>query len=282
VSQPKPGARRLIRLAGRRGLLAAGAAVMGALAACAAFAPAFAPYDPLAQDMGARLRPPEPRHLLGTDPLGRDVLSRLIYGGRISLAVSGLAVLVGAVMGVGLGLVAGYQGGLVDHLVTRATDAAISFPGLLLALFLVALFGGSLVNLVIALAFVYGPQFALVVRSRVLAIREQEFMLGAVATGAGVSRILARHVLPNVTTVVLVQATLCLGSAMLTESSLSFLGLGIPPPAPSWGSMLKAGYPYLELAPWVGLAPAVTIFLAVLGLNLVGDGLSDLLDPRAR
>jgi peptide/nickel transport system permease protein len=270
--------RRLLRV--RRTLLV-GATVMAVIAAAAVLAPQVAPHDPLKADVRARLRAPEAGHPLGTDPLGRDILSRLIYGARISLAVSGLAVAAGGVVGVGLGLWAGYQGGLVDHLITRVADAALSFPGLLLALFLVALFGASLINVVAALAFVYAPQFALVVRARALTIREQEFILGAVALGAARGRILGRHILPNVATVALVQATLCLGGAMLTESSLSFLGLGIPPPAASWGSMLKAGYAYLELAPWIALAPAVAIFVAVLGLNLLGSGLSDILDPRA-
>ena len=275
----RPGAAgRLVR---RRAALLAGASVMGLLVVAAVLAPWLAPHDPVQGDVRARLRPPDSRHLLGTDPLGRDILSRLIYGGRISLAISALAVALGATAGVVLGLWAGYQGGMVDHILTRVMDAALSFPGLLLALFLVALFGASLVNVVAALAFVYAPQFALVVRARALTVREQEFVTGAVAAGASVPRILGRHVLPNVITVVLVQATLCLGSAMLTESSLSFLGLGIPPPATSWGAMLKAGYAYLELAPWIALAPALAIFVAVLGLNLLGDGLADLLDPRA-
>jgi peptide/nickel transport system permease protein len=272
---------RVVRLARRRSTLLVGAAVMTILATAAVLAPYIVPYDPLAQDVRARLRAPDPQHPLGTDPLGRDILSRLIYGARISLAVSGLAVMVGVAVGVGLGLWAGYHGGLADHVITRVTDAALSFPGLLMALFLVALFGASLVNVVAALAFVYAPQFALVVRARVLTIREQEFVTGAVAAGASALRILVRHVFPNVATVILVQVTLCLGSAMLTESSLSFLGLGIPPPAASWGAMLKGGYTYLELAPWIALAPALAIFLAVLGLNLLGDGLSDVLDPRA-
>lgn len=258
------------------------AAALGILVMSAVFAEWLAPYGPNEQDILTRLQPPDlATHVLGTDEVGRDILSRLIYGGRISLAISALAVALGATAGVVLGLWAGYQGGMVDHILTRVMDAALSFPGLLLALFLVALFGASLVNVVAALAFVYAPQFALVVRARALTVREQEFVTGAVAAGASVPRILGRHVLPNVITVVLVQATLCLGSAMLTESSLSFLGLGIPPPATSWGAMLKAGYAYLELAPWIALAPALAIFVAVLGLNLLGDGLADLLDPRA-
>jgi peptide/nickel transport system permease protein len=261
-------------------MLLVGATVMAVITAAAILAPQVAPHDPLKADVQARLRPPEASHPLGTDPLGRDILSRLIYGARISLAVSGLAVAAGGAVGVMVGLWAGYQGGLLDHLVTRVADAALSFPGLLLALFLVALFGASLINLVAALAFVYAPQFALVVRARTLTIREQEFVTGAVALGAPQGRILRRHILPNVATVILVQATLCLGGAMLTESSLSFLGLGIPPPAASWGAMLKAGYTYLEQAPWIALAPALTIFVAVLGLNLLGSGLSDVLDPR--
>lgn len=261
-------------------MLTIGGGLVAFVVAGAALAPHAAPYDPLAQDIQARLQAPDLRHPLGTDPLGRDIFSRLVYGARISLGVSGLAVALGGAMGVTIGLIAGYRGGITDHLVTRAMDAAISFPGLLLALFLVALFGSTLPNVVAALAFVYIPQFALVVRARVLTVREQEFVVSAVAMGASARRVLLRHILPTVATVILVQGTLSLGSAMLTEASLSFLGLGVPPPAPSWGTMLKMGYPYAEVAPWVAIAPAVTIFIAVLGINFLGDGLSDALDPR--
>jgi peptide/nickel transport system permease protein len=250
------------------------------LGAVALAAPWLAPYAPTAIFPGSVISPPGPRFLLGTDEVGRDVLSRVLYGARVSLGVAipsvGLAALVGTALGVGLG----YLGGAPDLLAMRVFDVLFAFPPILLAIALVAALGPSAVNLVLTIAVLTLPQFAVLARSATLALTPQEFVQAARALGASHGRLLGAHVLPNIAALLAVQASLSLSIVILVEAALSFLGLGTQPPAPSWGSMLSRGRQYMTIAPWLVLAPGAAIMLAVLGFNLLGDAQRDLLDPR--
>ena len=270
----------------KRALTARGApfgmAVLALVVLMAVVAPLIAPYDPLKQDlMNARLAP-SAEHLLGTDDLGRDVLARVIFGSRVSLIAGLTSVAIGMAIGSLLGLAAGFAGGMVDSLVMRLVDAVLSFPGLVLALALGAVMGAGLFGVVIALGVVYTPTFARLMRGQVLSIREREFVHAARVIGAPAWRILAQHVLPNVATPIVIQASLSIAFAILAEASLSFLGLGVPPPTPSWGGMINQGRGYLQQAPWIVFGPGAALFVTVLGLNFVGDAIRDALDPRIR
>ena len=248
----------------------------------AVFANALAPYSPVEQNAKDRLQAPNATHWLGTDEFGRDILSRLMHGATNSLRVSVISVAFACLLGTILGMVAGYIGGLADNIIMRVMDLLFAFPAILLALFIVTALGPGARNTILAIAIVYTPIFARVSRGPVLAIKTKEFVQAALTLGAPHSRILWRHILPNVSAPILVQVTLALSWAMLTEAGLSFLGLGTIPPNPSWGSMLSDSRLLMELAPWTAVFPGLAIMLGVLGFNLLGDGLRDLLDPRLR
>lgn len=261
------------------GRIGAGLVLLTALAAV--FGPWIVPFDPVAQDLPLRLAGPSAAHPLGLDELGRDILARLLVGARISLLVGTSVVAVSAVVGTAVGAVAGYVGGWVDDLIGRLMDVLLAFPGILLAIALVAVLGPSLTNVVLALAVIGWVGYARLVRGQVLKVRELEYVQAARAVGAPMTRVLTRHVVPATLSAVTVQATLGMAGAIIAEASLSFLGLGVQPPTPSWGSMLDAGRAHLLDAPHLTLFPGLAIALLVLGLNFVGDALRDRLDPRA-
>jgi ABC-type dipeptide/oligopeptide/nickel transport system permease subunit len=271
---------RAQRRAARARLAPFGAAVLLAAAVMAAGAPLLSPHDPLKQNLDNTLARPGGTHLLGTDNVGRDVLSRVIWGTRVSLLAGLVSVTLAAVTGSVLGLAAGYAGGRVDGLVMRAMDAVLSFPPLVLALALGAVLGAGLTGVLLALAVVYTPTFARLMRGQVLAITARDYVDAARALGAPALRIACRHVVPNAATPIVVQASLSVAFAILAEASLSFLGLGIQPPQASWGSMINAGRGYLQQAPWIVFGPGVALFVTVVGLNFVGDAVRDALDPR--
>lgn len=248
--------------------------------AAALFATTLAPYSPIAQHPADRLQPPTQRYLLGTDEFGRDILSRLIHGATNSLLVTGMAVTTATLLGAFLGIVAGYPGGLSDQIIMRLVDLLFAFPAILLALAIAVALGPGIRNTIIAIAVVYTPIFARVTRAAILTIKELEFIEAAHSIGTPHHRIVLRHILPNAVAPLLVQISLALSWAMLTEASLSFLGLGVIPPDPAWGSMLSESRVLMEIAPWMAFAPGFAIMLGVLGFNLLGDGLRDALDPQ--
>ncbi|NIN63214.1 MAG: ABC transporter permease subunit [Anaerolineae bacterium] len=234
------------------------------------------------QDLRKGLFPPSREFPLGTDEFGRDMLSRIIHGSRVSLQVGIIAMVLSAVVGVFLGLIAGYFGGPIDHIVQGMVDISWAFPTVLFAIFLVAVLGPGLTSVMIAVGLGYWGGYARVVRGQVLSLREWEYITAAHAIGASDLRIMVRHILPNVLAPVIVMSTMMMADAILIEATLSFLGMGAQPPVPSWGSILSSGRSYLRLAPWVTLFPGIAIMLTVLGFNLLGDGLRDALDPRLR
>lgn len=248
----------------------------------ALFAPWLAPHDPSALDLAGSLAPPSMAYPLGQDEQGADILSRLLYGARISMIVGGSTVLFSASIGVLVGLVAGYLGGWVEQLLMRSVDVLLAFPGLLLAIALVAVLGPGLANVVIALSALGWTGFARLVRGQVLSIKSEDYVLAAHALGAGNWRMMLRHILPNIMAPVLVQASFAIAGAVLSEASLSFLGLGAPPGTPSWGAMLSEGKHVLVEAPHVSIFPGLAIMGVVLGFNLLGDVLNDYLDPKRR
>ncbi|HEX4835510.1 MAG TPA: ABC transporter permease [bacterium] len=262
--------------------LVVGCVVLALVIGTALFAWQIAPYSPTDQAFVEQLRPPSSAHLFGTDEFGRDIFSRVLFGARIALIVGLLADGIAASLGILLGIVSGYFGGRVDSAVMRIVDVMLAFPYLLLAMIVVAILGSSLTNAMIAIGIVYTPQFARLVRGAVLAIRGQEFVEAARALGAGAVRVLVRHVLPNVLSPIIVMATLTVGFTIVETAGLSFLGLGASPPTPEWGSMLATGRSYMLTAPWIATFPGLAILITVVGFNLVGDGLRDLLDPRLR
>jgi peptide/nickel transport system permease protein len=266
----------------RQRLAMTGALLVAFFALVALIGPSVAPFGPTEQFIDDRLQPPDATYWLGTDEFGRDIFSRLLYGARISFQVGAIAVGIAGTLGILLGLIAGYVGGWVDNVLTLLMDILFAFPAILLAIAIISLLGNNLTNAMVAIAIVYTPTFMRVVRGATLSVRHTAYVESAVAIGASTPRILAAHVFPNITAPLIVLASLNFAFAVLAEASLAFLGLGNKPPAPSWGSMVSASYGFLQLAPWAAIVPGVAIALAVLGFNLLGDGLRDALDPRMR
>ncbi len=252
------------------------------LVAVALAAPLLARHDPLTMLAEARFQPPSATHYFGTDEFGRDLFSRVIYGARVAFRVGTLAIALAALIGVTLGLLAGYLGGWIDSITMRIFDALLAFPAILLAIVILAVLGPGLFNAMLAVAIVNIPAFARLTRANVLVEKQKEYVEAARATGVRTGRILRRTILPNILATIIVQITVSFAGAVLLESSLSFLGLGVPLPAPSWGSMLSIGRGYMAYAPWYALFPGLAIMLLVLGIYLLGDGLRDVLDPRRK
>ena len=276
-----PSRRALRRLMKRKGAVL-GLIVIAIFIALALFAPLIAPYDPIATSWSLVRKPPSALHWFGTDDLGRDVLSRVIYGTRASLLAGVISVGIALCVGVPLGLLSGYRGGFMDALISRMTDAMLACPSLILAIAFAAFLGPSLGNAMIAIGITATPIFVRLTRAQTMNVKVEDYVEAARAIGNPRWRIALFHILPNILPALLVQATLSIATAIIAEAALSFLGLGQQPPAPSWGSMLNAAQRFLTSAPWMAIWPGLAIFLVVLSLNLVGDGLRDALDPRAR
>lgn len=271
---------RALRRILRRPPAILGAIVVVAFVAIAVLAPYLAPYDPAKPDFLAVRQAPSEAYRLGTDEIGRDVLSRLIFGARASLVAGVISVAIATAIGVPLGLLSGFYRGAVDEVIMRVTDALLSFPFLILAVALAAALGPSLTNAMIAIGIASTPTFVRLTRGQVLAVQAEDYVHAARGLGASDLRILAKHILPNAFTPILVQATLTIAQAIIAESSLSFLGLGVQPPTPSWGGMLNTAKNFLVQAPWMAIWPGISIFVTVLAFNLFGDGLRDAFDPR--
>jgi peptide/nickel transport system permease protein len=271
-----------LMFSGRGRLLGVGAAIVSVTALAAIVGPALVPFDPAGQELALRLARPSADHPFGLDELGRDILARVLAGARISFIVGLTVVSVSAVVGTLLGALAGYFGGILDDAISRVVDTLLAFPGLLLAIALVAVLGPSLGNVLLALTIIGWVGYARLVRGQVLRAREFEYVQAARALGASTARVLWWHVIPSATPAVVVQATLGMAGAIIGEASLSFLGLGVQPPTPSWGTMLNGGRAHILDAPHLTLFPGLAIALLVLGFNFVGDGLRDLTDPKAR
>lgn len=248
----------------------------------AILAPLLAPYDPLGRSVRDRLVGPSKDHLMGTDSLGRDILSRILHGGRVSLQVGLFSVIASTLVGVPLGLMAGYFGGVIDDAIMRLMDVILAFPGLILAIWMVSMLGPSLRNIVFAITFWSVPTYARLARGSTLSVREMDYITAERCIGAGHFRILYRHILPNIFAPLIVLATMNISGAIIAGASLSFLGLGVRPPTPEWGSMLSDGRGYLRNAWWIAFFPGIVITLVVLAANMVGDALRDAIDPKVR
>jgi len=265
----------------RSGGLVIGLVLAVAMVIMALAAPWLAPFDPNDQDVLLKLEPPSAAHWFGTDAFGRDVLSRVIYGARISLFVGAFATLAGVLVGTVIGVVSGYFGGFVDRLITAATDVLLSFPQLIMGLILVAVLGANLFNLILAIAITAVPAFIRVARASTLAMKERDFVDACRALGFGDPRIMFLHVLPNIMDEVVVLGSLWFAAAIRTESTLAFIGLGVPPPTSTWGGIIRDGFDNLLDAPWLSISPSLAILAIMIALNLIGDGLRDATDPRA-
>jgi peptide/nickel transport system permease protein len=264
----------------RSGGLVTGAVIVVVMIALACAAPLVAPYDPNAQDVLSVLADPSAAHWFGTDQFGRDVLSRVLFGARISLYVGFVSTLAGVAIGTAIGVVSGYYGGIVDRLIVAATDVLLSFPQLIMGLLLVAVLGASLTNLIIAIAVTAVPAFIRMARGSTLSMRERDFVDACKALGYGDLRIMFVHVLPNILDEIVVMASLWLASAIRTESTLAFIGLSVPPPTATWGGVVRDGFDNLLDAPWLAVFPSLAILAVMIGLNLMGDGLRDASDPK--
>ncbi|HEX2482138.1 MAG TPA: ABC transporter permease [Methylomirabilota bacterium] len=280
--EPGTGVRRWWRRFARNRGAVFGLAVFLTMVAMALFADGLAPYDPVAQGVGRALEGPSARHWAGTDGFGRDILSRILHGARIALVVGVVAVAAAMIVGVGLGLVAGYYGGWLDAVVMRVMDGLFAFPVILLAIATMTVLGFGVANVTVAVAVGLVAPFARVTRGDVLAVREEPYVEAARLAGVRTPAIILRHILPNVVAPIIVQAALYVSGAIITEAGLSFLGLGPPPPTPVWGSMIAEGRNFIVMAPHVSTIPGLVLTVAVVGLNLLGDGLRDTLDPRLR
>lgn len=281
-SRSLPRGHRLRRFARRNRYLSVGLGIVGCIALASLIGPTLSPHDASSQDWNNILAPPSLTHPLGTDDLGRDELTRLLVGARTSLMVALGAALGACLVGSIVGVIAGYAGGWSERVLMRLMDALYAFPSLVLAIALVGTLGAGLWQSVFAISVVAVPRFARLMRAQTLQLRYSDFVTASYVVGAGPARTIVRHIVPNALGVVIVVASATAGFAVLTEASLSFLGLGVRPPNPAWGSMLKSGYQFLGQAPWLAIVPGVAISLLVLGFNLIGDGLRDLLDPRSR
>ena len=252
------------------------------IALAAAFAPWISPYDPIKPDFTAARQPPSPAHILGTDDIGRDILARILFGARVSLAAALIPLSISIIVGVPLGLLSGLLKGWADDIIMRFLDALMAFPRIVLIIAIAGLLGPSLMNALLAIGFVGIAPLARLTRGLTLSASEEDYALAARAIGASRWRIMFAHILPNITAAIIVTVSLDIGGIILAEATLSFLGLGIQPPNPSWGSMVAVGNRYLQTAPWISLVPGTAIFLTVMSVNLLGDGLRDALDPYLR
>lgn len=273
---------RPVRALFRNQMLMVGAVMVSVLILLAILAPVITPYSPTAVAVGPSMARPSIDHIMGTDKLGRDLFSRIIYGSRTTLLVAIPSIALALVLGLALGLTAGYLGRTADQVIMRILDIFMAFPGLLLAIAIVAVLGPSIPNLLLTIGLLYTPQLARVVRGPVLSVKEQEFVEAARVSGVRTGRIIRRHILPNVTSPVIVLVTLSVAHAILTESALSYLGLGAPPPQPSWGEMLSTSRGFLTSAPWYAIFPGLAIVFAASGFIIMGNGLRDWIDPRRR
>jgi len=272
---------RGVQLAAQNPIGLIGLVIVVAVIVIAIFAPLLAPADPTAQ-IAKRLLEPDGEHLMGTDELGRDVFSRILFGSRISLYVGFVSVSIAVLLGVTTGVISGFYGRHVDSILMRFVDIVLAFPALVLAIMIAGLLGPNLTNAMLAIGVVYAPAFARVARGSVLTVKSEPYIEAARLLGSTNRRIILRHVLPNIVAPLIVMSTLSLSTAILTEASLSFLGLGVQPPQPSWGTMLNTGRRVMEIAPWVVIFPGIAIMLVVQGFNFFGDGLRDALDPKLR
>ena len=259
-----------------------GLVILVILTAMALLAPYISLYDPIDQSIIQRMQPASAEHWFGTDHFGRDIFSRIIWGGRISLSVGVISVLLGMIIGGGIGLFSGYKGGYLDQIVMGVMDVFMSIPTLLMGLMIVAVLGPSLTNLTLAIALTVAPRFARIARAPTLAVKERDYIEACRAMGFSGSRIMFIHILPNILGDILVMASLWIATAVRIEASLSFLGLGVKPPTPTWGGMIREGFKYILDAPWISVYPGAVILLAVFAFNMLGDGLRDAIDPKLR
>lgn len=271
-----------LRLVMKTRLAGVALVILAAVVVIAILAPVFAPYDPAQIDVPNAMAGPSADHPMGTDQNGRDILSRVIYGSRVSLQVGVVAVVIALAIGVPLGLLSGYAGGIVDEALMRIMDALIAFPAIILALAIVASLGPGVNNVMMAVGLVFVPTFARLVRAQTLSLRTLDYVTAARTVGASNTRIMARHIWPNATAPIIVQGSLAAGYAIIAEASLSFLGIGVLPPTATWGGMLRDGSTIIYLTPWLAIFPGIAIYVVVLSLNFLGDAVRDALDPRLR